>query len=330
MLTFSTDDLPAKDRFDHWVEVRGKQLFGVTIELEKAKRLDFNGRFSATAIGGATLAEMHASTYRVSRTQADIDRLASDSLCISEQVRGPGWMDIGRDRVRAVTNATLIVSHSDMPYAGIPTRTDGFHFRMLKIPLKGRDTLAPGARALEHEPLAGGLWLTKLIGAGFAALVEQGSTIANPEAAVANLGQLALLARGRAAPGSPESRSAIHFGQYHVARRTMAENLFRPDLSPALVAGLLGISVRSLHLLFEPTGQSFSRAVTAVRLAEAHRQLLADTTRPVVDIAFACGFESMATFYRVFRQTYGLTPSDLRDEAAKQRSQSTRSVLCAQ
>ncbi|HEX2841542.1 AraC family transcriptional regulator [Hyphomicrobium sp.] len=319
MLTFSTDDLPAKDRFDHWVEVRGKQLFGVTIELEKAKRGDFHGRFSAATIGSATLAEMHASTYRVSRTQADIDRLASDSLCISEQVRGPGWMDIGRDRVRAITNSALIVSHSDMPYTGIPTRTDGFHFRMLKIPLKGRDTLAKGARALDHEPLAAGLWLTKLIGAGFAALVEQGSSIADPEAAVTNLGQLALLVRGRAAPGSPESRAAIHFGQYHVARRTMIENLHRADLSPALVAKLLGISVRGLHLLFEPTGQSFSRAVTAARLAEAHRQLLADPARPVVDIAFACGFESMATFYRVFRHTYGFAPSELRNEAVPHR-----------
>src|SRR5262245_17353937 len=116
MLTFSTEDLPARDRFDHWVEVRGRQLFGVTIELEKAKRHDFKGRFSAVAIGGATLAEMHASNYHVSRKRADIERLSSDSLCIAEQVRGPGWMDIGRDRIHAITNSTLVVSHSDMPY----------------------------------------------------------------------------------------------------------------------------------------------------------------------------------------------------------------------
>jgi AraC-like DNA-binding protein len=312
MLTFSTDDLPAKDRFDHWVEVRGKQLFGVTIELDRAKRLDFKGRFSAVAIGGATLAEMQASTYHVSRTKADIDRLASDSLCISEQVRGPGWMDIGRDRIRAVQNSTLVVGHSDMPYAGIPTRTDGFHFRALKIPLKGRDILAGSARNLEQEPLAGGQWLTRLIAAGFSALVEQGPRIADADAAIANLGQLALLSRGRAAPGSPESRAALHFGQYHAARRAIVQNLFRPDLSPALVATLLGVSVRQIHLLFEPTGESFSRTLTAMRLAEARRQLQADPMRPVADIAFSCGFDSLATFYRVFRRAYGLSPGDVR------------------
>jgi AraC-like DNA-binding protein len=312
MLTFSTEDLLAKDRFDHWVEVRGRQLFGVTIELEKPKRLDFKGRFTAQAIGGATLAEMHASTYRVGRTKADIERLSSDSLCIAEQVRGPGWMDIGRDRIHAVTNSTLVVSHSDMPYRAIPTRTDGFHFRALKIPLRGREGLAEGARNLEHEPLAAGSWLTKLIAAGFAALVEQGSQIADPESAVSNLGQLALLARGRAAPGSPESRAALHFGQYHAARQIIVQNLFRPDLSPALVAGLLGVSVRQIHLLFEPTGDSFSRTLTGMRLAEAHRLLKAEPVRPVADIAFACGFESLATFYRVFRRAYCLSPGDVR------------------
>ncbi|MDZ4367905.1 MAG: AraC family transcriptional regulator, partial [Afipia sp.] len=65
MISFSTDDLRPQDRFDHWCEVRGKNLFGVTIELERERRADFHGRFSAVTIGNATLAEMSASSYRV-------------------------------------------------------------------------------------------------------------------------------------------------------------------------------------------------------------------------------------------------------------------------
>jgi hypothetical protein len=45
MISFSTDELRPQDRFDHWCEVRGKSLFGVTIELEREKRADFQGRF---------------------------------------------------------------------------------------------------------------------------------------------------------------------------------------------------------------------------------------------------------------------------------------------
>lgn len=51
MLTFSTEDLRPQDRFDHWCEVRGKSLFGVTIELERERRADFHGQFSAIPIG---------------------------------------------------------------------------------------------------------------------------------------------------------------------------------------------------------------------------------------------------------------------------------------
>jgi len=87
MLSFSTDDIRPQDRFDHWCEVRGKSLFGVTIELEREKRASFQGRFSATPIGNAVLAEMTASSYRVSRTPADIARVSSDSLSIGLQIR---------------------------------------------------------------------------------------------------------------------------------------------------------------------------------------------------------------------------------------------------
>ena len=41
MLSFSTDDIRPQDRFDHWCEVRGKSLLGVTIELELEKRASF-------------------------------------------------------------------------------------------------------------------------------------------------------------------------------------------------------------------------------------------------------------------------------------------------
>lgn len=311
-LTFSTDGLPAKDRFDHWVEERGRQLFGVTIELERERRPQFEGRFSAFAVGGATLVDMRASSYRVSRTRADIERHSSDSLYILQQVRGPGFMDTGGDRIHAVSEAAFVVSHSDTPYAGTPTRSDGFHARALKIPLQRCEQLARAARGLEHEPLAKGLRLTALLAAGFAALTDESAQLDAPDAAISNIAQLALIARGRAMLGSAESRAALQFGQYHAARQAIVQNLFRADLSPTFVASLVGVSVRQVHLLFEPSGKSFSQTLRSLRLAEAMRQLQADPARSVAHIAFSCGFDSLATFYRVFRQAYGCVPSDIR------------------
>ena len=309
MLSFSTDDLPPQDRFDHWCEVRGKSLFGVTIELEREKRDSFQGRFSATPIGDAVLAEMTASSYRVSRTPADIARVSSDSLSIGLQIRGPGWMKIKGDRVHLVREGDVTISHANMMFAGTPERSDGFDFRTLKIPLT--NDLALGARThdLFPEPLMQGARLTRLIKATLSAL-EHDPFQASGE--IESIARLALIARGRLAQGSPEGRAALRAGFLHAAREIMIRDLHRPDLSSATVAAELAISLRQVHVLFEPTGLSFARSLTAMRLKEARRLLGLTPARQVADIAYACGFDSIATFYRVFRSAYGMTPGDVR------------------
>ncbi|WP_163449954.1 helix-turn-helix domain-containing protein, partial [Escherichia coli] len=90
------------------------------------------------------------------------------------------------------------------------------------------------------------------------------------------------------------------------------DNLHRPELSSDLVAARLGVSVRQIHLLFEPTGTSLHRTIMTQRVAEACRLLAALPDRPVTAIAFACGFESLATFYRTFKGITGTTPNDYR------------------
>ncbi|WP_425990693.1 AraC family transcriptional regulator [Afipia sp. DC4300-2b1] len=309
MLSFSTDDIRPQDRFDHWCEVRGKSLFGVTIELEREKRASFHGRFSATPIGNAVLAEMTASSYRVSRTPADIARVSSDSLSIGLQIRGPGWMKTKGDRVHLVREGDVTINHSNMMFAGTPERSDGFDFRTLKIPLT--NDLALGARThdLFPEPLMQGARLTRLIKATLSAL-EHDPFQASGE--IESIARLALIARGRLAQGSPEGRAALRAGFLHAAREIMIRDLHRPDLTSATVAAELVISLRQVHVLFEPTGLSFARTLTAMRLKEARRLLGLTPARQVADIAYACGFDSIATFYRVFRSAYGMTPGDAR------------------
>lgn len=312
MLSFSTDDLRPQDRFDHWCEVRGKSLFGVTIELDRERRADFHGRFSAIPIGSAVLAEMTASSYRVSRTDADIARVSSDSLSIGLQIRGPGWMKIRGDRVHLVREGDVTVSHSNMMFAGTPERSDGFHFRTLKIPLT--NDLALGARThdLTPEPLRHGAPLNRLISATLSTLERSSPQPSGSDSGIEAIARLALIARGRLPRGLPESRAALRTGFLYVARDIMARDLHRPDLTPATIAAELAISLRQVHVLFEPTGLSFARTLTTMRLEKVRRLLETMPARPVADIAYACGFDSIATFYRVFRNTYGMTPGDIR------------------
>lgn len=312
MLTFSTDELRPQDRFDHWCEVRGKSLFGVTIELERERRADFHGRFSAVPVGNAVMAELSASSYRVSRTNADIARVSGDSLCIGLQVKGPGHLDTGRERIHGIREGDFIINHSDLPYIATPQRSDGFHYRTLKIPLTGDIALGGRAYDLAPEALAHSAGFNRLIAAMFTAMSGSLEEIADPAKDIEHIARLSLIARGRLSSGLPESRAAMRVGVLHAARAILVRDLERPGLTPATVAAELAISLRQLHLVFEPSGLSFARTLAAIRLKQARRLLETMPARPVADIAYACGFDSIATFYRIFRSAYGMTPSDIR------------------
>jgi AraC-like DNA-binding protein len=316
MLQFSTDDLRPHERFDHWCEVRARNVFGVTIAIDPDKRLAFSGRMKAFALPGANVARMRASSYRVQRSWQDVERLPSDSLCLYQQVGGGGWFEAAAPGKRArqfvVTPGALATSNSDLPYLTAPTTYEGFNLRLIKIPLTGDPQIAQAARDLPADLVEARHPLAPLLAASFDALAEYGSETGANAQNVRDLAWLILLARGRVTRGLPEARAAVRTGYRHAAQRAIRTSFRRADLTPAVLGAMLGISVRQVHLLFEPTGSTFARTLSDARLAEARRLLLASPSRAVSDIAANCGFDSLATFYRLFRAAYDMTPTDLR------------------
>ncbi len=312
MLTFSTEDLRVQDRFDHWCEVRGRSLFGVTIELERERRAAFHGRFVARAFGGAIVSEMHASCYRIRRTEADIAQRPGQSLCIGLQVRGPGWLETGRVPVQSVAASELTIAHSDMAFHAVPAHWGSFEYHMLKIPISGEILLDARAHDLHAAKLPASAPAARALRALFGVVVRGHAPLRDPVADVAHAARLALIARGRLPAGSPEGRAALRAGLLYAARDILVRDMAQPKLSPTRVAQELGISLRQVHVLFEPTGRSFSRTLTDIRLEAARRLLGNAPAMPIIALAYACGFESLSVFYRAFQAAYGLTPRELR------------------
>jgi AraC-like DNA-binding protein len=310
---WSTDQVDPAHRFDPWREVRAKGLFGVTAELERAQRADFRGEFMLQPIGKAALIEINASPYRVGRTRADIANAPSDSLCIYQELSQGGWFDV-RGEDFTVRRGGFATSYSDLEYRTVPTGADGFRLRILKVPVADIVKLGGSPRNLFAKPFDGGLAVAPLLQSCFFDLADAAGDLVSAEAAdlVQALATLALIERGRIARNSEIAIDALRLGRLSAARRLIATELSNAELSASFVAARLGFSVRHLHILFEAAEKSFAQTVNALRLEASCALLVSAPHRPISDVASACGFDSLATFYRVFRAAHDMTPGDFR------------------
>jgi AraC-like DNA-binding protein len=77
------------------------------------------------------------------------------------------------------------------------------------------------------------------------------------------------------------------------------------------VAGLLHMSSRTLHRQLKEEGASLQQLKDEVR-GERARDLLLRTSRPLKQVAAACGFRNEKSFLRAFRQWTGVTPAEFR------------------
>ncbi|EBA14756.1 Helix-turn-helix, AraC type:ThiJ/PfpI [Roseobacter sp. SK209-2-6] len=95
----------------------------------------------------------------------------------------------------------------------------------------------------------------------------------------------------------------------------MLDNLEEP-LSVNTIAAIIGLSVRQVERLFlRYLGTSPVRFYRMERL-ELGRSLVEDTNMPITEIALACGFKSLSSFIKLFRNNFGATPITFRASKA--------------
>lgn len=94
----------------------------------------------------------------------------------------------------------------------------------------------------------------------------------------------------------------------------VAQNLGNSDLSIENIARRMGCSVRFLHRAFETQDTTLQKLVWKMRLDKS-RALLEQGPHPagsISDIAIRCGFSSSSLFSRLFRQSFGMSPVEVR------------------
>jgi transcriptional regulator GlxA family with amidase domain len=93
------------------------------------------------------------------------------------------------------------------------------------------------------------------------------------DAVLHNLCGLVALACGASEERRSRGRDSLRAARLEAAKHHIDQHLAEPGLTPGSTAAALGISLRHLHLLFEPTGISFAQYVTQRRLLQCRAAL---------------------------------------------------------
>ena len=92
----------------------------------------------------------------------------------------------------------------------------------------------------------------------------------------------------------------------------VTENYTDPNLCVAVVAEYFALSEKTVQtMLRRTTGMSFGDYLQQCRMQKAG-VLLQESSLKVGDVGLRCGYSAESTFYRVFKQYYGITPTQYR------------------
>ncbi len=314
-MRFATTDLPpglsGQALAEAWTQALGAT--GGQFELRTPNTDDFFGAVELQVLGDLQIGAAMATSIDVVRTDALIARDGDDRvmLIINRSNRPTLASQFGRT-VDLPAGAISLFALDTPNACRTPHGGHVIHALIPRRLLGDIDLEAVAARPLNNRCEAAKLLRDLLIGLMKRSLDDE--TVAN-----ATAGYLATLVRAVLAAGQDAATDevrAVNLVRLNRAKALIASSFGEADLSVAVAARRLGVSTRHLQMLFAAEGETFSSLLSAARLDAAYALLLdpAEARRTVVDIAFACGFQDLSTFYRRFGARYGRTPAQLRAE----------------
>ena len=100
-------------------------------------------------------------------------------------------------------------------------------------------------------------------------------------------------------------------------KKIIYENIDNPELSPIFIADRMCISDRVLYRrLGDAQHLKPQRLIREIRMQKA-TELLSSTKMTIDEIMYRTGYDNRSTFYKNFKEYYGVTPKEWRSQAAK-------------
>ncbi|WP_411349396.1 helix-turn-helix domain-containing protein [Paenibacillus sp. WLX2291] len=310
----STEQVKEREQFAYWRET----LCDVFVQLDAdnlSVRPDFAGRLEIGQLEQLQITDVLSDPQHVIRSRQQIARANEEYFLLSLQVSGHGYTSQDKREANLEPGDFVLydttrpyVLHFEQPFQQIV-------FRLPRQLLLNRHTHAEQLTSLR---MPGQHPVTMMVSSFLRTVsstyhhFDPATRLRVSDSIVDLLSTALYLAEGADRPRIETDSLAL--AHRTAAHSYIAAHLNDHQLSPAAIAAHLGISLRYLHRLFEAEGQSVAACIRHQRLQQSAR-MLADRRqlhRTVMDIALSWGFNDAAHFSRLFRQQYGMSPSEYR------------------
>lgn len=306
-------DLAMIDNFPTWKDfVRDNFPW---LEVGSRSREHFAAQVSSYKLGSSALATIRSMNTEVTRSPQLASRSEAGYVKLMWQVSGA--MEVEQDKRRSIIQpGYACVCDTARPYrVGL---ADGSHFAVLTLPYEALPGWERISQKLCGSPLADVVTARAALGALMALLRTPPTSDAEGSENVLRAIQWMLSAslHRSASQAGAEDRSTTRLTK---AQQHILKHIDDPNLNPDEIAAALHMSRRALYLLFKEYKLTPARMIHDLRLERCHKALAdpAQRTRSITEIAFDNGFADCATFSRLFKTQYGVTPTEWRSQSLR-------------
>jgi AraC family transcriptional regulator, positive regulator of tynA and feaB len=303
-------------RLQSWGEILAETHLAFEVHGTDRTPGQFRGAVTRRRVGDLMLVDCAASPFLGHRSHAVMSTHGAQTQ--HENILGFQFVCKGVEVVREGSRELALQAGDVVLWDGLqPTEVEiveSFYKRTLLFPRDRVASVCPRLEDLSSPPSLRDSAAARLLVRYMNALALEHRSL-EPAAGTAAANAALELLRAAVEPSVPSSRSATRAQMRAEIRRYVRSHLQDPTLGPASIARAYAMSVRALHALFEDAETSVAGLVRSERLSRCLEDLQRQNGGSVTDIAFRWGFCDAAHFSRVFKRTFGSTPSETRHAA---------------
>lgn len=319
-LDFDLSLIPRRERFAFWHDVGSLIQRPVRTKYQDPDSLMVHARLLLS--GDFILGQMTASPQHFERSGQMIRQDQVDSLLLVLMVRGSAHWS-GKHQQLSIQSGDLLLLDNQDSSQSEWTAHQQIYAAIPRDLLKAAGWAAPQTSVLRAgDPRA--VLLSQHLRTLWR-LPQSDSSGLKPELALGLASLTGLYFRNQhplQAAELEDSRGALLLS----IRQWLDSNLYRSDLDAASIAANFHLSRSSLYELFKPWGGI--RTYLQARRLERAREILetADARNSISQLAIQLGFRSVSSFSRAFRDRWGLSPKQARQQAGSRSNPAPRTL----